>query len=137
MTVIALFWLFLLSSVTAMFSLGGKFERQLAVVIVAAVFTTYAANASLGWERAEPFVSLVDACLLAFALRLVWVSDRYWPIWFAAFQSIALATGIAQLMFPADVPAIYTTMQGFWFFPAVIVMVVGVILDRQRSGSSV
>jgi hypothetical protein len=134
MVVAILFWLFLLSAVVMIFIVGGKIERQFTAMIVVSVFATYLLNANLGWDNAEVYVATIDVFALAYALSLVSVTDRYWPMWFSAFQGVALATSIAQLVSPADIPAIYTAMQSFWFFPAVGAMVVGVMLDSRARG---
>jgi hypothetical protein len=129
MVVAILFWLFLLSAVVMIFIVGRKIERQFTAMIVASVCATYLLNANLGWDDAEIYVATIDVVALVYALYLVSVTDRYWPMWFSAFQGVALATSIAQLVSPSNIPAVYTAMQSFWFFPAVGAMVVGVILD--------
>jgi hypothetical protein len=133
MVALLLFWLFLCSAMVIMFAAGGKVERWFAGMIGLSVIATYLLNYELGWDKAHTYVVLVDGFALIVALWLISVTKAHWPIWFSAFHAIAVATGIAQLVFPNEVPAVYTNMQGFWFFPAVTSMVIGVMLDNQAN----
>jgi hypothetical protein len=137
MVALLLFWLFLCSAMGMIFMAGGKIERAFAAMIVFSVCATYLLNSELGWDKAQAYVVLIDGLALIVALLLISVTNAHWPIWFAAFHAIAVATGIAQLVFPNDVPAVYTNMQGFWFFPAVTSMVIGVMLDNRANSKTV
>lgn len=128
---ITFFWLFFLSAVTTMFSAGRAVERRFALFLFGGVVATYLLNTFLGWDGAHFLVMLINIVVLAYGILLISAVARFWPIWFSAFHSITVATDVAQMVFPNNVPALYTNLQGFWFFPAVVSMVVGVVLDSR------
>lgn len=113
---------------------GGILERSFAAFLFICAATTYVLNASLGWSRALPYVTVVDTILLAVVLVIVAKSKRHWPIWFAGFHAVAVATGFAQLFFPNETPGIYIMMAGFWSLPALIAAAIGVFLDKRAKG---
>jgi hypothetical protein len=134
---IILFWLFLLSAVIIIFTVGKKVDQQFSMLLVTAVAATFSLNRFLGWDDAQIYITVIDSLLLILSLSFLSVTKAYWPIWFSAFQAIVVATSIAQLVFPNNVPAVYTNMQGFWFFPAVTSMVIGVMLDNRANSKTV
>lgn len=131
MIAMILFWLFFLSAVTIVFVAGEKADQKFMILLIVAVAATFVLNIAVGWDAAQVYVTAVDTILLLVSLMLVSVTKAHWPIWFSAFQAIVVATSMAQLFFPSNVPAVYTNMLGFWFFPAVAAMVIGVILDSR------
>ena len=127
-----IFWIFFVSTLTIIFFRGGSNEKWFSTAIFANVTYTYFVNKTLGWVNAHPFVLVIDIMLLVFLLALMSKSRRYWPIWFAAFHSIAVATSAAFFIFPNDIPSLYINAQGFWFLPALMSMTVGVIMDSRQ-----
>lgn len=126
------FWLFFSCSILLVAFKGDYIERFFLLIILISVALTFLLNKNLGWVDAHSIVLAIDTILLTISLLLVSKSHRYWPIWFAAFQSIAVATSVAFFVFPNHVPSLYINAQGFWFFPALISMTVGVIKDKQK-----
>jgi hypothetical protein len=110
---------------------GGIAERRFLIVLMICVFSTYAVNATLGWMEAQPYITGIDTALLLMTLAWTAKTTCYWPIWFSAFQAIAVATSFAQLLFPNHVPTVYIAVQGFWFLPALASMAAGAMLDRR------
>lgn len=127
------FWLFLGCAVLLVTIKGGVVERLFSVVIIGSVVVTYLVNDNFGWVQAHSIVLVVDAVLLLTSLALVSQSQRYWPIWFAAFQSIAVATSVAFFIFPNHIPSLYINAQGFWFFPAMISITIGIMMDAGKA----
>ena len=127
-----LFWIFCISALAIVFFRGELIEKLFAATILISIIATYLVNNALGWVNAHPFVFSFDLGLLLLSLVLVSKSRRYWPIWFAAFQMIAIATSVAFFIFPNHVPSLYINAQGFWFLPALMSMTVGVIMDSRQ-----
>ena len=127
-----LFWSFLLAATFSVAIMGSAMERRFLTLILICVSSTFFLNSRLGWMDAQPFVLLLDMGLLITSLALTSFATCFWPIWFSAFQAIAVATGLAQFLFPNHVPAIYIAVQGFWFLPALMSMTVGVIMDSRQ-----
>lgn len=133
-----IFWIFLLASFLIIGVRGRAAERLFLLAMLAATVATWLIDAEVGINSAARWVVLVDVGLLLIALGYVVTLDRYWPIWFAAFQLISVTTEIAQLLFPNAVPGIYETAARFWSLPAIASIVVAVILDanaRRRAQS--
>lgn len=124
------FWSFFFLSLGMVFLKGRRLERYFAALLLLGVATTYGLNISLGWTNAQPFILVVDAIVLLVALAVTPATDRFWPIWYSAFQAVGVASGFAQALFPNQIPAIYIAMEGFWFLPAVMSMVLGIMLDQ-------
>jgi hypothetical protein len=125
------FWLFLVSSLAILFLHGGGPGRTFSYVLVVAVFLTFGANSLLGTKSAYPFVFLIDLGLLVYVAVLSFNYSRFWPLWFAGFHSISVASGIAYLLFPVRIPEMYVDASGFLALPALGAVVAGVLLDRR------
>jgi hypothetical protein len=128
-----MFWLFLACALSLVVVKGGRVERWFSVAIALSVACTFLLNRELGWIAAHKMILLIDVALLTLSLVLVSKSRRYWPIWFTAFQAIAVATSVAFFVFPNHVPSLYINAQGFWFFPALMFMTIGVIMDNRKA----
>jgi hypothetical protein len=127
----ALFWLFLASSSAALLMFGDHVAKTFLAILLTGVVGTYLLTKNLGWQEAQIYILYIDGAILTFALWLVSKARAYWPIWVAAFQAIVVATSLANLIFPNKIPGIYINLQGFWFFPALTSLVVGVMLDAR------
>ena len=136
MIIAASFWIFLISSLVILGSFGEKKGRQLTAACLLASIITYLTNAHLGFINAGSIVLLVDFVLLSIALWFVISTDRYWPVWFAAFQAITVASELANALFPANVTNLYGNFAGFWALPALGAAAVGAILDRRAKFSA-
>lgn len=126
-----LFWIFLFSAVTLIAVHGHELGKSAAFAIMAATVTTLTLHLLMGVENSQPLVFLTDLTLLTFVGFIAVRCDRYWPLWFAGFHSISVATSLANLAFPIVVPEIYIDKSGFWALPALGAAVVGILLDRR------
>lgn len=102
-----------------------------AASIVAATLLTFCLHQAFGMLPAQPYVLIVDALLFAVGLRIAFTSNSFWPLWFCGFILVSLATGIASLLFPTAVPAIYIDLAGFWSIPTVASAAIGVMMDSR------
>lgn len=111
---------------------GGRTGRAGSAIFVAATALT-AAGAMLNptWASTSYAVFAVDSgCLLLLAALAVH-SNRFWPIWAAGFQLVAVATHVATLWIPDIVPKAYQAILSFWSIPILWVMVAGTRKDRR------
>jgi len=115
---------------------GGLDGRRASLAIIFAVLATFAANWAYGFNAARPAVLLVDIFLLATVTCIGICSKFYWPIWFCGFQAISVASGMAGLIFPTQLPLLYANFSGFWALPALGAAVVGILLDRRALNDS-
>lgn len=122
--------LFLILSIGYGWLAGDRLDRVAVGWIVAALLGTLAAGfAPAGW--AVPIVLAVDIALLVAITRIALRSPRYWPIWFAGFHLAAVVFGVGALVVAPEMASVLRTLSGFWGVPALLVMVVGLFLDRR------
>lgn len=125
------FWVLLLSG-GALIALSGDrpAQRFLGAIMGATVFTAMADTLLPKVLAAYAYLA-IDGTLLAITFFYVFRLQRYWPIWFAGFHSIAVASQISRLAYSVSTPSIYVDLAGFWSIPAFLVLVIGVNLDRR------
>lgn len=131
MAVALVFWTFLLSAFVLVFWYGGWIERAFAGFLLACTLVTFALNAELGLFETQNVVFAIDVAIFVVVLKILRTSPAYWPVWFAGFHAIIVATGLARLLFPSAVPAIYINAAGFWSLPVLLVLVLGTLADHK------
>ncbi|MES2782495.1 MAG: hypothetical protein V4657_06850 [Pseudomonadota bacterium] len=120
-----------LCSVYASVKGGRTGKAGSAIFITATILSSGAAQFNPDWATMSLGLLIVDGgCLLAL-LILAQASDRYWPIWAAGFQAVAVATHLATLSVPDIVPKSYQALSAFWAIPILWVMVDGTRKDRR------
>lgn len=131
-TILALvFWAYLISALIIVAVSGGRNGRRFSAALVVAVVCTFLANEFLGFKGAQHAVLAIDTILGAYVVALALRSASHWPLWFAGFHMITVATGLARLFSPRGIPELYVDTAGFWAFPALGAAVIGVMLDRR------
>jgi DNA repair protein RadC len=86
----------LVVALTAAFSRGERTEHVGGALLLAASLATAVVQTSM-FQQFELGIAAVDALLLVALIWLAFAQDRRWPIFAAAFQSLALLTHIARL----------------------------------------
>lgn len=109
---------------------GGVTEKQGAGIMVAGSVLT--ALAGTGWRGVNFGVLLVDLAVLIALVVLMLRTDKYWLIWITAFHVIGVLTHVAKLIDPVILPKAYSIGQGFWAYPMLIALVMGVGEERRR-----
>lgn len=126
------FWMLTLAGCGYAALLGEREGRWAACLIISAsVLTIPATRLGAHWARSELGVMSVDAALLAGLYVLSLRSRRYFPIWMAGFQLVAVATHLGTLVAPDFTPRIYRAMASVWAVPMTVCMVAGVAMDRR------
>jgi len=134
MLVASVFWLFMVASYGLVMLYGGREARVFIHFALLAALATLLAFMTLTADNYALSILAIDGALLIVALYFVARSQSFWPIWFAGLHMVGVATSIARLLFPNDIPQIYESLSGFWAIPALMVMVVAVIRDRSLRG---
>jgi len=113
---------------------GGRSERICATillggsmlsVLVIMVFHNH-------WHAARHALLLVDSAALAALVALALRSDRFWPLYTAAYQVPEVVTHIATMVDPFIVPRAYALAQGFWIYPMLAALGIGTYNFRKR-----
>lgn len=107
---------------------GGLDERLAALGFIAATVASNLANHS-HYLHTENGVLLIDVLLLAGLVVLALRSDRFWPMWAAAFQLVGTTVHIASMAETGDFAWAYAVGLIFWSYPVMIALAVGTWLE--------
>lgn len=128
-----LFYLFaLLATCFYLARYGGRTGRWLAAIQLGMA----SASALASWITPRltellPHMMVIDLVSLALKTAVACASTRRWPIWVAAFQFNTVLAEAAILLSPAFRGAFYYAMATAWAMPTLVVMVLGLALDRR------
>ena len=111
---------------------GGKDERSGAItLLILALFTQVfsvigpTGKMGQGWGGPEIDVMVVDAAGFIAFVAIAYRSEKFWPIWAAASQLVAVLTHWVVILNPSIVRSVYATAQPFWVFPVIAAIAVG------------
>lgn len=132
MLVALLFWALTLLCCGFAAAYGGLAGRQIAVATILGVAATSLATLDENsWLGPQVPALIVDAALFAALLWIAHRADRWFPIWFAGLQLVAVASHFGSIVAPGFAPKVYFLLQGFWALPMYLSLVTGVALDRR------
>ncbi|WP_116969069.1 hypothetical protein [Blastomonas sp. UPD001] len=106
-------------------------RRAVGLFLVATLLTWGAQTLDTKWQQTHWPLMAVDTAYLVAAYVFALRSDRYWPLWIAAFQLLTVATHVATIIAPDYLPKIYSAIATFWVVPLLLSMVAGVYLDHR------
>jgi hypothetical protein len=108
---------------------GGWPERSAAAAILIGSLMTMGALSPWGrqFSDVETGVLLVDVAVLAVFTAIALRSDRFWALWVAALQLLAVLVHLAKAAgFPMPENG-YATLQAFWSYPIMLAVALGVL----------
>ena len=126
-----LYLIFLVATLTYALRKGGKDERLGAVTILAGTLLSEFAShlgpnaGGAGWARADIDMMAIDMAALIAFVAIAYRSTKFWPIWAAAAQLVAVLTHLAVILNPPLLRTIYATAQPFWIFPVLAALAIG------------
>jgi hypothetical protein len=128
-----IFYLSLILTSGCAFRFGGRAERLCATILVAGSLLSVAVIDYFhhDWMHSAPFILLIDTAALAAFVAIALTSHKFWPLWAAGFQLPGVITHIAIMTDPHIVPKSYALAQGFWVYPIMISLVIGIRAHRQ------
>ncbi len=124
----------LLGSFGVAFRWGGWDERLASMAFVVAAIASKLFTES-NYGNTEFIVLMIDAVLLAGLVLLALRSDRFWPMWAAAFQLVGTTVHFASMAETGDFKWAYAVGLIFWSYPVMIALMAGTWLEgrhRQR-----
>ncbi|WP_148276612.1 hypothetical protein [Sphingobium sp. SYK-6] len=137
MLIAILFWFLCLSACAYALVLGGWEGRWTTLVVLLAALGTMAVNRWTSahqyetfWASTNMMVLFIDAATFFAMFVIAGVSDRWWPIWVAAFQLNSVVAHFATMIDPAFSALVYQGYEGLWAIPLLLVMVLGIYRDR-------
>lgn len=113
---------------------GGAPERWTAWMMAGAAVLT----AALPFDATKTFVVvdrpqlLIDMAFLAGLMTLALRADRYWPLWIAALQFIAIAAHLVRAVDSTILPAVYNQAIGKLAYPMILLLISGTYRHQRR-----
>ncbi|HEV2078292.1 MAG TPA: hypothetical protein VGR19_00105 [Allosphingosinicella sp.] len=110
---------------------GGSEERQGALTILLGTLLSEVASevgpssADPRWGGIEIDLLVIDAAAFIAFLVIAYRSKKFWPIWAAASQLVAVLTHWVVILNPSIVRTVYATAQPFWIFPVLAAVALG------------
>ncbi len=116
------------------FRYGGAAERYCAAILIIGSLASLAIVKAFHnhWHPASYYLLAVDGTALLALIAIALRSNRFWPIYAAAFQVPEVATHVATMVDPMIVPRAYALAQGFWIYPMLIALLIGTAGCRRR-----
>lgn len=114
---------------------GSCDERYVGVICVAGMVMTHLAISPLTgrFESVEISVVAVDLAVFAGFLMVALRSKRFWPLWVAGLQLTALMGHLLKGIDNHLLPRAYGIALGFWGYPIVVILAVGVWRSQRRA----
>jgi uncharacterized membrane protein len=103
-------------------------ERQgMAIIVIGSITTAVvAAIAKNDFQHISHWFLLIDLCVLLAFVRLLFDSQKYWPIWVGSLQLIAVIINLLDILLPKNLPDAYAMLQGFWVYPMLFAVMAGI-----------
>jgi hypothetical protein len=129
-----LYWPLLALTCLYAFVRGGRDERVVAIVCLAASVITAFVLSPWGqrYSQIEAGELLVDLAVLAAFVLVALRSDRFWPLWVAGLQ---LTSSLAHLMKGIHIellPQAYAAATKFWSYPILFLIIIGTWRRHRR-----
>lgn len=121
------YWIVLLAVSAYAFACGRREERAAAMVCIAATIGSVLLNSPLAdrFSNVELGILAVDVLALAAFTAIALRTDRYWPLWVAAFQLTTLLAHLLKGLQLDLMPQAYAAAARFWVYPIFVTIVVG------------
>jgi hypothetical protein len=125
----------LAASVTLAFGWGGRDERLTAVAFVAATIMSWLLDNK--YHGIQLSVLAIDVSLLFGLMLLALTSDRFWPMYAAAFQFVGTIVHVASMSETGDFAWAYAVGLIFWSYAVVMALGIGTWLEGRWRRDSV
>lgn len=109
------------------FRRGGRDERLAVVGIILNSYLTLlvVSPVAVRFRHVELPIVVVDFALLLLLQFIALRSRKFWPLWLAAMQAVAMMAHFAPLM-PHMLPAAYANASALWSYPMLTVLALAV-----------
>lgn len=113
---------------------GGRPERLAALLLLLAALGNAALpnHPGVSFHMVEGPAALIDLVLMASLVALSVRANRFWPLWLAALQLLAIAIHGVKAFEPVLVPWMYAGAAGKIAYPMMAVLMMGVWRHRRR-----
>ena len=118
---------------------GGAPERLAAAAMLSATVATSLTNlqVALPFREVQWPLVWIDAVLFVALFAIALMANRFWPLWVAALQCVALAAHAARAFDPGILPLAYWWVVGKLSYPMLFLLMVGTERHyRRRRGGA-
>lgn len=128
------YWLLLTAVAVYAIWLGGRDERVVALICVAASLSSMLVIGTWhnSFSTVEIGILLVDQLTLLAFITVALVSRRFWPLWVAGFQLTAIMSHVLKAIHFDLIPQAYAAAERFWVYPIFAVIVAGTWRTQRR-----
>ena len=119
----------LVSAVFGAFRWGGTDERLAGMGFLIASMATWLLDRSFASTQIP--VLIIDTLLLAALTIIALRSDRFWPMWAAGFQTVAVTVHVASMTESGDHAWAYAVGLIFWSYPVLLALMAGTWLEAR------
>ena len=125
----AIYWVFLIASLASGWIKATRSDRRLIFAIALAAVLTFGTLTLLDQADAAKVIAVIDLSLLCYAIWRSLHTERFWPVWFAGFQTAAILTWLASALV-SHANWLIMLLASFWVIPCQVVIVWGTLKDR-------
>ena len=132
---VILYQLILITCCAYAFARGGPPERWGAGMMLAASLASLASQSQLftgSFQKVQVWVFVIDMLLLAGLFALSVASTRFWPLWLAGFQVLAVAGHIIRVLDDTTLPRGYQFLVSAGAYPMLLLVALGAWRHRKR-----
>jgi uncharacterized membrane protein len=106
-------------------------KRAMTIILLGSILTTLVAlTMNHNFANITIWFLLVDLGVLVAFVKLLFDSQKYWPIWVGSLQLISVVIHLLDLLVPSTLPAAYAMLQGFWVYPMFFAIMMGTYGSR-------
>jgi hypothetical protein len=129
-----IFWALVLSVSAYVLRYGGKEERVVTMILVAAYFMTFLISrlGPLDWLKPQRSVMVSDSVAAFLLLLIALRSKRFWPLPIVAFQILPVLTMLVSDFGENLVSYGLGVAQGAWSYLQLLVLVIATNRSRKR-----
>lgn len=113
---------------------GGIDEQFASIAFLVATGASWLFT-SVEYSGTEMVVLIIDLALLGCLVVIALRSDRFWPMWAAAFQLVGTTVHLASMTETGDYAWAYAIGLIFWSYPVLIALGVGTWLEGRHRQS--
>ena len=110
---------------------GENVERRFCAYLLASSIATHLVQTHYTFPAYLQYILPIDSSILIYALYLALAQNRFWPIWFAGFLIVGVASSVSILVFRELNPFLIFATSAFWSLPALACMAYGTYRDGQ------
>jgi hypothetical protein len=126
----------MLGSMAFALAKGGRPERLVGVMMVAASLASAAVQRHYDWNDPQWYVMFVDVLFLAFLLWLTLTTDRPWLLFASAFQLLGVITHLAIMADRTVGGRAYVVAGAIWSYLILIAMDAGTFALWRREAAT-